>query len=202
MDAYPDVPLLAYDEARPLIRSGDILFCSGQSAMSQMIRAATGSVWSHVGALLCAEAIGRILCFESVESIGVRVVPLSFYIHGYIQPGKGYPGRLFLARHAAMDWADPTRLQTFSQAAVDHLGRAYDTKEIAGIALRIVAQKLGYPLPPRAPDGVFICSEWLAQWLEGLGIAAPYNTGGYLAPDDWANSPEVTFLCELRTAAR
>lgn len=200
MDTYPDVPILAYTEAMPLIKSGDVLFASGSSAMSQMIRAATGSVWSHVGALLRAEALDRVLCFESVESVGVRVVPLSFYLHGY-SGGKGYPGRLFLARHAAVDWADTARLQTFSQGGIDLLGRAYDQKEIAGIALRIVAQKLGYLMAPRAPDGVMICSEFLGAWLGGIGIDAPYNSGGYLAPDDWANTPEVTFYCELTSAA-
>lgn len=194
---YPNVEKVPYEMIRDEIQSADLLFCSGQSAMSKMIRAATDSVWSHVGFVLRVESINRILVLESVESIGVRTVPLSHYIATYSGSKKGYPGKVFLARHAQVRAADPLALRHFSQSAVDLLGYPYDNKELAAIALRIVAAKLGMPLPPRPANHLFICSEYMVPCFTSLGIQIPSNSAGFLAPKDWATCHEVSFLWEL-----
>src|SRR5437867_8122662 len=99
MEEFPTMPIKHYRELRHEIRSGDILLCSGSSVFSTLIQKVTGSVWSHVAFILRVDAIDRIMVLESVESIGVRAVPLSNYVNDYNATRKGYPGRLMLARH-------------------------------------------------------------------------------------------------------
>ena len=47
---------------------------------SQMIQAATDSIWSHVAFVVRLEVIDRIMVLESLEPVGVRTVPLSKYL--------------------------------------------------------------------------------------------------------------------------
>ncbi|MDF2868305.1 MAG: hypothetical protein K0S11_1775 [Gammaproteobacteria bacterium] len=83
VNAFPDTPIRTYDSLRNQILSGDILLCSGSALFSNLIQQATQSVWSHVAFILRLDAIDRIMVLESVESIGVRTVPLSSYVYDY-----------------------------------------------------------------------------------------------------------------------
>jgi Permuted papain-like amidase enzyme, YaeF/YiiX, C92 family len=194
------IPLLPYDDVRPQIRSGDLLLCSGSRAMSRMIQHSTNSPYSHVAMLWRLENLERILVLESVESIGVRFVPLGHYINDYNHTGMGYPGSVWVARHAAFP-VDPPPLTRFAQQAVDLLGTVYDTRELAGIALRIVSHKLGLPLYAPTKNTSLICSEFVQICLESIGIYVPYDARGFIAPADYATCPEVTFVCEIDTHA-
>lgn len=198
VEGYPKVPLVEYEDIRAAIRSGDILLCSGSSPMSRMIQAATDSPFSHVGFLLRLESIDRIVILESVESIGIRTCSLSRYVYDYNGTGRPYGGKLYLARHTALDFTDISRLQGFSQKAVDLLGCPYDNRQIVSIAARIVAAKLGLPPKPAVHDNAFICSEFVSVCLGSVGISVPYNTANYIAPADYARCPEITFICEIR----
>lgn len=82
-----------YDQIRDTIKTGDLLFASGNSLMSSMIKGATNSVWSHVAFIVRLEAIDRIMIMESVETVGVRTVALSNYVRNYNGSGQGYPGK-------------------------------------------------------------------------------------------------------------
>src|SRR5579862_2898879 len=141
MEAFPQLAIEPYKELRHHIRSGDILLCSGNSTFSNLIKKATGSVWSHVGFILRLDAIDRIMVLESVESIGVRAIPLSNYVHDYNATGKGYPGRLLLARHQDVKEESIAKL---SRLAVDFLGYPYGKEEIIRIAARIGLHSLGF----------------------------------------------------------
>jgi hypothetical protein len=198
MQTFPDVPYLPYTEIRESIKSGDILLCSGSSPMSEMIQLATESVWSHVGFVLRLDAIHRIFVLESVESVGVWGVPLSNYIVNYLGTGEPYKGRVFLARDSRFAALSPAYLTAFSQYAVDLVGHLYDTKEILGIALRITAEKLGRPLPPRPSDNAFICSEYVEVCYKSVGIAIPRKSMSYIAPCDFAEAAEILYELQLR----
>jgi hypothetical protein len=197
MSTFPAVPCLPYDVLRPQVRSGDILLCSGSAVFSKLIQHATNSVWSHCGFLLHVEAIDRLLVLESVESIGVRAVPLSHYCRTYNGTATGYPGRVYIARHAAFITKDLPQLVHAAQGAVDLFGYPYDTKEILDIAARIVAAKLGMAPEPFVRNGVFICSEYLWNFLDSLSITLPYNLAGFFSPDDVATCPEVAIVWEM-----
>lgn len=195
-----DIPRLTYDEARPLIRSGDLLLCQGQSIFARLIRHATGSEWSHVGCILRVDAIERLLVLESVESLGVRAVPLSSYVTNYNGTGYGYKGRIFVGRHADFSPALAPAFTAFSQRAIDLLGSSYDTTSILRIAARVLAVDVGYQPPALGQDKSYICSEYVWEIYKAFGIVLAYGQGGFIAPRDFAEAPDVTLLCQLEVA--
>jgi hypothetical protein len=197
METYPDVPLMDYDTIRPLIRTGDLLLCSGTSLFSKAIQRMTNSCFSHVAFLLRAENIDRVLVVESVESIGVQTVPMRRYLVDYAGSGQGYPGRLWIARHVGLEQIPPDQLMTFSQGAVDLFGTKYDTQECLGIFARIVGGQLGLAPRPSRTNRTYICSEYAALCYQSIGLTIPYDPRGFIAPKDFAICPEVTFLWEL-----
>lgn len=198
MQTFPDVPLLPYTEVRDQIKSGDIILCSGSSPMSEMIQLATESIWSHVGFLLRLDIINRIFVLESVESVGVRGVPFTNYLLNYLGSGEPYNGRVFIARDPRFDILSPAYLIAFSQYAVDLVEYRYDRKEIMGIALRITAEKLGRPLPPRPSDNSFICSEYVELCYQSVGLPTPRRSLSYIAPRDFAEEASILWELQLR----
>lgn len=193
MDDFPSLPIKRYRELRQNIRSGDILLCSGNTAFSHMIQQATQSVWSHVAFILRVDAIDRIMVLESVESIGVRAVPLSHYVYDYNSSGVGYPGKLLLARHRDLQTKNILNL---SQTAVDLLGHPYDTEEIVRIATRIGMNTLGIKdsTQDAPPQHEFICSEYAYICFQSIGIHINYNPLGFISPADFARDPRVQAL--------
>jgi len=198
MEKLPTLTSKRYKELRHDIRSGDILLCSGNSMFSTLIQKATGSIWSHVGFVLRVDAIDRIMVLESVESIGVRTVPLSNYVRDYNASGKGYDGHLMLARHEDVREENIVRL---SRSAVDLLGYPYRTDEIVHIAARLGMHKLGLPGQEADPEKqrAFICSEYAYTCFKSIGVKIEYNTIGFIAPHDFANSPKVKPICYIET---
>lgn len=155
-----------YESFRPNIESGDLLLCSGSKAFSRIIQAGTKSVWSHVGFVMRLDAIDRVMVLESVESVGVRTVPLRKYLTDYDNSmGNPYPGGMVIARHkdfAAK--ADTMKLNKLGQFAVDLFGYPYDTEEIARIAARIAASYIPFTNKDKKAlkrNREYICSEYV-----------------------------------------
>lgn len=196
----PAVPVLPYEQVRPLIHSGDLLLCQGTSAFARLIQFATGSVWSHVGFILRHDQIDRIFCFESVESVGVQNLPLRHYVENYDSTGEGYKGRVFIARHTQMTSAMGESLIRAAQKAVDLLGTKYGNKDIGGIALRLMGERLGREPRPITHNTVLICSEYAQLFFAALGIGIPCNRLNYIAPDDFATCPDIQILWEIETS--
>lgn len=198
MDEFPSVPIKHYRELRTEVRSGDILLCSGNSVFSALIQKATGSVWSHVAFILRLDNIDRLMVLESVESIGVRAVPLSNYVSDYNATRKGYPGRLMIARHSEVKEANIGKLSTL---AVDLLGFPYGKDEIIRIAARIGMHSVGLPALQPEPEHQheFICSEYAHACFKSIGVSVDYNAVGFIGPADFARHPKVTPLYYLHT---
>lgn len=194
ISTFPTLATKTYQSIRPDLRSGDILLCSGTSFISTLIQKATHSVWSHVAFILKLEAINRIMVLESVESIGIRTVPLSSYIENYNGSGTGYPGKVLIARHQEFN---SSLIKNLSQNAVDLLGYPYDTQEILRIAGRISSKFLGFT-PPTAnvigQDNAYICSEYAYVCYESVGINIQYDQNGYVTPADFAKTQEINGL--------
>src|SRR4051794_39918589 len=87
------IPVEAYADVRARLRSGDLLFCSGNYLLSRAIRKSTRSPWSHVAVVLAIREIDRVLLLESVEDVGVRLAPVSSYLDDYAG-GQPYEGLL------------------------------------------------------------------------------------------------------------
>lgn len=189
-NSFPQVNALDYSVLRQQIRSGDLLLCSGSSVFSKLIQNATQSVWSHVGFIIRLENIDRIMILESVESIGVRTVPLSSYISNYNGTGKGYPGKILIARHLAFH---ANEINNLSKHAVDLLGYPYNSQEIARIAARIAirALRINNVSKNAFAQNEFICSEYAYTCYKSVGIEIKYNQAGFIAPADFARDPQV-----------
>lgn len=198
MDVFPSLPIKRYEQIRKEIKSGDILLCSGESFFSNMIKHATNSVWSHVAFILRLDSIDRIMVLESVESIGVRTVPLSSYVRDYNGSGKGYPGRLMIARHQDLNSKNIINL---SKMAVDLLGYPYNSQEIARIAARISFNNLGLPLQGiNTPTGrEFICSEYAHACFKSVGVHIDFNPLGFITPADFAKCYKVELQNYVQT---
>ena len=198
IESFPNLIACDYANIRQQIKSGDILLASGSSVFSQLIQHVTGSIWSHVAFILRLDAIDRIMVLESVESIGVRTVPLSSYIHDYNGTGNGYPGKLLIARHDQFNLAI---INNLSQIAVDLFGYPYSTEDIVRITTRIGMNALGLTKnhPLIQSHKAFICSEYVYECYKSVGINIEYNQEGFIAPVDSARSSHIAAICAVLT---
>ncbi len=192
-----------YDGLRPDIESGDVLLCSGSGSFSKLIQGATGSAWSHVGFVMWVEQIDRVMVLESVETIGVRAVPLSKYLRDYDSQGNPYPGGLVLIRHREMrERATNGRvgMAALGRFAADLLGYPYDNEEIARIAWRVARSAFADPEPdqPLEHDRTFICSEFVHRCFLEIGINVIQNPHGFIAPADFARDPAFDLVAVLQ----
>lgn len=169
------LPVIPYSEIRGQLKSGDILFTSGDYLISKAIQKMTGSPWSHVGIVFRLDAIDRVLLLESVEDMGVRFAPLSKYLNDY-EDGKPYKGRAVLARCKDVTSETIRGLSTFG---IDELTQPYDKDEIAKIMARIT---LGIGKKER--DREYICSELVYECFARAGKEFAYNPKGFISPED------------------
>lgn len=209
--SFPSQSPLHYASLRNELRTGDLLLCSGTGWFSQMIQAATGSVWSHVACIVRLELIDRVMVLESLEPVGVRSVPLSKYLRDYDSRGKPYPGQMCIARHKDFEaHASPADLARFGHFAVDQLGYPYDNQMIAKIAARItLTQWLDKPARDEAldewadagleRDSAYICSEYVWECYQSLGLDIAHDPMGFVSPADIASDPAVELIGVLRS---
>ncbi|MFL1405309.1 YiiX/YebB-like N1pC/P60 family cysteine hydrolase [Marinobacter sp. M1N3S26] len=169
------LPVLSYQDLRSQLRSGDLLFTSGDYLVSKAIQTMTRSAWSHVGIVFHIEAIDRILLLESVEDMGVRFAPLSKYVRDY-ENGKPYKGRVAIARCADIT---PDMVRKLSVFGVDELTKPYDKDEIANVLARITLGK-----GKRKRDREYICSELVYECFAHAGKEFRYNRKGFISPQD------------------
>lgn len=164
-----------YQEIRTKLKSGDLLFASGDYLVSKAIQKVSDSPWSHVGIVFKLESIGRMLLLESVEDMGVRFAPLSKYIDDY-DDGKPYKGRIVLGRCNGVSADIVAGLAKFG---IDELTRPYDKDEIAKIMARVV---LGVGKKER--DREYICSELVYECFSSAGIEFAYDSRGFISPEN------------------
>lgn len=203
---FPKGQVVNYGSYRSKIKSGDLLLCSGSKAFSRIIQAGTKSVWSHVGFVMRLDAIDRVMVLESVESIGVRTVPLRKYLTDYDSIGSPYPGGMVIVRHKDFEdiaaKANTTKLNKLGKFAVDLFGYPYDTEEIARIAARIAASYIPFTKKDKKAlkrNREYICSEYVWECYKAVGIHIPSNTKGFIAPADFAKVKEVELQAVLKS---
>lgn len=199
---FPSIGVDQYNSVRNSLKTGDLLFCSGTHWASRLIQRATQSVWSHVAFIARLDVIDRIVVLESVESQGVRSIPLSRYLTNY-SDGRPYPGGVAIARHKGFQASikPGQALERFGQFAVDRFGYAYDRNEIIKIAARIARSHIPFSeVEKRAldRDNEYICSEYVWECYRQVGIEIPADKRGFIAPSDFAKSPDVSLLAVLQ----
>ena len=178
-DELSKLPYASYRDLDKIIKSGDILFYSGEDEVSKLIRWATKSMWSHVGILIKLEGIDRILLLESVENVGVRIIPLSKYIKNIEkeEEEEDFYARLIVARHNKLENHMVKGLLNFG---IDQITRPYDREEIQRIMVRIAK---GEGKAER--DKAYMCSELVYECFRKIGIEIPYNHLGFISPEGY-----------------
>ncbi len=170
------LPVLAYDQVRDQLQTGDLVFCSGTYLFSKSIRWFTKSVWSHVGIIYRDDNLRRIFILESEIAIGVRLVPLSKYLRDYHGRKKPYQGRIVVGRIAPA--ADGEKVKKAISFGMDELTRPYDNWEILRIAMRILFRR-----GRKDRDRKYICSELVYEAFRKADIAFRFNRNS-ISPDD------------------
>lgn len=182
--AIASISLLDYDQIRAQLRTGDIVFCSGTYFFSRTIQWFTRSVWSHVGIIYRDDNLQRIFVLESETVIGVRLAPLSKYLHDYHGRNKPYKGRIVIARLTPAP--DDEKLKTAISFGMDELTRPYDNWEICRIAMRILFRR-----GRKVRDRKYICSELVYEAFRKADVAFEFRRNS-ISPDDIWSDERVT----------
>lgn len=199
---FDELNQVSYRDLREQIQDGDLLFCGGEYAFSKLIRYLSGrSRVSHVGIVYWWN--GRLMLLESVETDGVRVVPVSQYLVNYENSGKPYNGRVYLARERRLHMALASRgaaggresnsmvLELLREAAT-LLNKKFSFRDVL-----IFFWQGNTGRERHEDDDQFLCSEFVAKCFERIGITYPDDGRGFIAPEHIAMSEDVEGLVEI-----
>jgi hypothetical protein len=168
--------IVNYQAIRSTLKTGDLIFCSGNYTFSQLIQRFTKSMWSHVGMVYYDAALDRMMILESEKLYGVRLAPLSKYIKDYHGKNKPYKGHIAVARlEPAMEL---DKIKQGISFGMDELTKPYDDWEILRIAFRIL-----FKTGKRVNDRKYICSELVQVCYKQFGIVFNYRNK-IISPDD------------------
>ncbi|MBU6391148.1 MAG: hypothetical protein KGJ87_07795 [Planctomycetota bacterium] len=182
-----------YDEIRGQIQTGDILFCKGNYAFSDVISKLSGWPFSHVAVVFWL--YNRVLVLESEVFFGVRAVPLSSYVNNYNNTNKPYAGDMYLGRHEETKTLDNDKISKLIGRGVDLLTRKYDNEELVRIFWRITT-KMG----KHEDNNEYICSEFVQECFKQIGVEFPSEQGGFTFPGSIASDQKVKALFKINTA--
>ncbi len=170
------LPVIPYDKIRPFLKTGDIFFSSGSYTFSGIIQNLTRSVWSHVAVVYVDKELERVMLLEAEPYIGIRLIPLSKYIHDYNGKKRPYKGQIAIAQLKEMP--EQKMLNKGVSFGLDELTRPYDNYEIARIMIRIL-----FRISKREKNKAYICSELVRDMLAKAGIVIQYHDT-YISPQE------------------
>lgn len=186
--SFARLPVTDYRQIRSQLRSGDLIFCSGEYLFSKAIRCITNSCWSHVGIVFQLGSIERVLLLESVEDVGVRFAPLSKYLSDY-QGGRPYEGRIAIAR---IDGLAADQLKNLAKSGLDLLTQPWGWAVAVYILFRLFFNRL------RRPEArSFLCSELVSHGFAAAGIAFRAGKKRYVSPGDIWEDARVHMLWRI-----
>ena len=171
-----EMPIIHYDKIRGYLKTGDIFFSSGSYAFSGIIQKLTKSTWSHVAVVYKDEELGRVMVLEAEPRVGIRLIPLSKYLHDYKGTKRPYKGQVALARLNI-----PVEKENFNKGVsfgLDELTRPYDNYEIVRIMIRIL-----FHISRRERNRSYICSELVRDMLAKAGVIIQYKDT-YISPNN------------------
>lgn len=174
-------PVIPYEKIRDFVKTGDIFFSSGSYAFSGVIQRLTKSTWSHVAIVYKDEELGRVLVLEAEPYVGIRLIPLSKYLHDYKGKKRPYKGQVVIAK-LNID-VPKENLNKGISFGLDELTRPYDNYEIVRIMIRIL-----FHISRRERNRNYICSELVRDMLAKAGVVMHYNDT-YISPDNiWSDN--------------
>jgi hypothetical protein len=171
-----EMPVFPYQKIREHLKTGDIFFSSGSYAFSGVIQKLTKSTWSHVAVIYKDEELGRVLVLEAEPSVGIRLIPLSKYLHDYKGKKRPYKGQITIAQ-LNID-VPKENLNRGISFGLDELTRPYDNFEIVRIMMRIL-----FHISKRERNRNYICSELVRDIFAKTSVIMQYKDT-YISPDN------------------
>jgi hypothetical protein len=176
-----EIPVIPYEKIRDFVKTGDIFFSSGSYLFSGIIQRLTKSTWSHVAVIYKDEELGRVLVLEAEPYVGIRLIPLSKYLHDYKGKKRPYKGQVVIGK--LNDNPPKENLNKGISFGLDELTRPYDNFEIFRIMVRIL-----FHISRRERNRNYICSELVRDIFAKSGIVMQYKDT-YISPDNiWTDS--------------
>jgi hypothetical protein len=176
-----EVPVIQYEKIRDFLKTGDTVFCSGGYFFSKIIQRLTKSTWSHVAVIYKDEALGRVLMLEAEPFVGIRLIPLSKYLHDYKGKKRPYKGKIFIGKIIVP--IEREKLNKGISFGLDELTRPYDNWEIFRIMLRIL-----FKSGKRERNRSYICSELVRDIYAKAGVLM-HLKDSYISPDNiWSDT--------------
>ena len=169
------MPVITYEKIRDNLKTGDIFFSSGNYLFSGVIQNLTKSTWSHVAVIYKDVELGRVLVLEAEPRVGIRLIPLSKYLHDYKGTKRPYKGEVVLA-HLNFD-VEKEKFNRGISFGLDELTRPYDNYEIVRIMIRIL-----FHISKREKNRNYICSELVRDMFAKAGVIMQYKDT-YISPD-------------------
>ena len=167
-DQIKQMQVMPYLKIREHLKTGDIVFCSGSYTFSGIIQNLTKSVWSHVAVVYKDEELGRVLMLEAEPQIGIRLIPLSTYLHDYKGSKRPYKGEIVIAR--LYNDLPKEQINKGISFGLDALTRPYDNYEIFRIMIRIL-----FRITKRERNRSYICSELVRDVFAKSGVIIILN---------------------------
>jgi Permuted papain-like amidase enzyme, YaeF/YiiX, C92 family len=174
------MPVIPYDKIRGHLKTGNIFFSSGSYAFSGVIQKLTKSTWSHVAVIYKDEELGRVLVLEAEPYVGIRLIPLSKYLHDYKGKKRPYKGQIAVAQLNIE--VEKEKLNKGICFGLDELTRPYDNFEIVRIMMRIL-----FHISRREKNRNYICSELVRDIFAKASVIMQYKDT-YISPDNiWSD---------------
>jgi hypothetical protein len=175
------MPVMPYEKIRAYLKTGDIFFSSGSYTFSGIIQRLTKSTWSHVAVIYKDEELGRVLVLEAEPYVGIRLIPLSKYLHDYKGKKRPYKGQVVIAK--MNNAIEKEKLNKGISFGLDELTRPYDNFEIFRIMMRIL-----FHVSKREKNRSYICSELVRDIFAKAGVIMQYKDT-YVSPDNvWSDT--------------
>jgi hypothetical protein len=170
------MPVIPYEKIRDELKTGHIFFSSGSYAFSGVIQRLTKSTWSHVAVIYKDEELGRVLVLEAEPSVGIRLIPLSKYLHDYKGKKRPYKGQIAVGK-LKID-IEKEKLNRGISFGLDELTRPYDNYEIVRIMIRIL-----FHISRRERNRSYICSELVRDIFAKASVIMQYKDT-FISPDN------------------
>ena len=183
------MPVIPYEKIRDNLKTGDIFFSSGSYLFSGVIQNLTKSTWSHVAVIYKDVELGRVLVLEAEPRVGIRLIPLSKYLHDYKGTKRAYKGEVVLA-HLNFD-VEKEKLNRGISFGLDELTRPYDNYEIVRIMIRIL-----FHISKREKNRNYICSELVRDMLAKAGVIIQYQNT-YISPNNIWEDKRVNLMYRI-----
>jgi hypothetical protein len=190
-DDLQKIELVKYEDIRSKIETGMLFFTSGDYPISKAIQKFSKSPWSHVGILFNDPYLERVMILESVEDMGVRFIPFSWYVNNY-------HGEVIVANfdYKKLGWFahghEEYNIVPVLAKGIDRILKKYDKPEFVRILHRIIDGK------GKVHDNdMDICSELVERIYRPI-YQFKFDTKGYITPENEWQDENVELLWRVK----